>query len=46
MSAQVSGILLVAAFGVIAAACAFLAVRLVGLSSPGGRPDRDQGPRP
>jgi hypothetical protein len=45
MSAQVSGILLVAAFGVIAAACAFLAVRLVGLSSP-GRPDPDEGPRP
>jgi hypothetical protein len=45
MSAQVSGILLVAAFGVIAAACAFLAVRLVGLSSP-VRPDTDEGPRP
>lgn len=45
MSAQVSGILLVAAFGVIAAACAFLAVRLVGLSAP-ARPDRDEGPRP
>jgi hypothetical protein len=46
MSAQVSGILLVAAFGLIAAACAFLAVRLVGLGSPDGRPDRHQGPRP
>jgi hypothetical protein len=41
MSAEVSGILLVAAFGVIAAACALLAVRLVGLSSPAGRRDRD-----
>jgi hypothetical protein len=35
MPGQVSWILLVAAFAMVAALCVFLAVRLAGLSAPG-----------